>query len=223
MTDDVDALPAADSTPRHLAPGDVGIVAARDFVHESPFTFKNGQTLPGFTLRYETYGVLNATRDNAVLICHALSGDHHCAGWHSAEDRKPGWWNNLIGPGKAVDTRRFYVICPNVLGGCQGSTGPSSTNPATGRPYGLNFPFVTIRDMVHAQKLLLDHLGVAELHAVLGGSMGGMTGTLFAIEFPGLVRRVLAMATTARESAQAIALQRGGPPGDHARPGLEPG
>ena len=210
MTDDVDLPPAADATPRHLAAGDVGLVQPQDFVFSRPFAFKNGQTLPGFTLRYETYGTLNATRDNAVLICHAISGDHHCAGWHAPTDRKPGWWNNLIGPGKAVDTRRFFVICANVLGGCQGSTGPSSLDPATGRPYGSSFPFVTIRDMVHAQKLLLDHLGIAELHAAIGGSMGGMTALLSAIEFPRLVRRVLAMATTARESAQAIAFNEVG-------------
>jgi homoserine O-acetyltransferase len=203
MTDDIET--ADGSAPRHLAPGDVGLVHPRDYLHERPFEFKSGQTLPGFVMRYETYGTLNATRDNAVLICHALSGDHHCAGWHSPEDRKPGWWNNLIGPGKAVDTGRFYVICANVLGGCQGSTGPSSPNPVTGLPYGVTFPFVTIRDMVRAQKLLLDHLGISELHAVIGGSMGGMTAMLFAIEFPELVRRVVAMATTARESAQAIA------------------
>jgi homoserine O-acetyltransferase len=202
-------LPGA-AAPRPGATGDVGLVAPSDFVYAHPFTFVNGLTIPGFTLRYETYGRLNTTRDNAVLICHALSGDHHCAGWHADDDRKPGWWNNLIGPGKAVDTGRFFVICANVLGGCQGSTGPSSLNPATGRPYGLEFPFVTISDMVRSQKLLLEHLGIAELHAVIGGSMGGMTATQFAIEFPGLVRRVLAMATTARESAQAIAFNEVG-------------
>ena len=210
MTDDVEAPATDEPAPRYLAPGDVGLVAPHDFVHARPFTFKNGQTIPGFTLRYETYGTLNVSRDNAVLICHALSGDHHCAGWHAPTDRKPGWWNNLIGPGKAVDTRRFFVICPNVLGGCQGSTGPSSLDPATGRPYGLRFPVVSIRDMVHAQKLLLDHLGIVGLHAVIGGSMGGMTATLFAIEFPELVRRVLAMATTGRESTQAIAFNEVG-------------
>jgi homoserine O-acetyltransferase len=210
MTDDLETAPAEAATPRHLAPGDVGLVTPRDFVHPHPFTFKSGQIIPGFTLRYETYGALNATRDNAILICHALSGDHHCAGWHSPEDRKPGWWNNLIGPGKAVDTRRFFVICANVVGGCQGSTGPSSPNPATGRPYGTLFPFVTIRDMVRAQKLLLDHLGVAELHGVIGGSMGGMQALLFAIEYPHFTRRVLAMATTGRESAQAIAFNEVG-------------
>ncbi len=209
MTDDADAA-RGDNFPFAAAKGDAGLVSPRDFVHPHPFTFKNGQSLPGFTLRYETSGPLRAPRDTAILICPARSGDHHCAGWHSPEDRKPGWWNNLIGPGKAVDTRRFFVICVNVLGGCQGSTGPSSTNPATGLPYGVGFPFVTIRDMVLAQKLLLDHLGVAELHAAIGGSMGGMTALLFAIEYPLLVRRVVAMATTARESAQAIAFNEVG-------------
>ncbi len=210
MTDDVEVPPGPGSAPRHLSPGDVGLAQPRDFVHSRPFAFRSGQTLPGFTLRYETYGTLNITRDNVVLICHALSGDHHCAGWHSPDDRKPGWWNNLIGPGKAVDTRRFFVICANVLGGCQGSTGPSSADPSTGRPYGITFPFVTISDIVRSQKLLLEHLGIDELHAVIGGSMGGMIATQFSIEFPSLVRRVLAMASTARESAQAIAFNEVG-------------
>ncbi|HWL17932.1 MAG TPA: homoserine O-acetyltransferase [Opitutus sp.] len=206
MTDDPTDVIAHD----RLARGEVGIVVPHDFVYPHPFTFNSGQTLPGFTLRYETYGELNATRDNAVLICHALSGDHHCAGLHTPEDRKPGWWNNLIGPGKAVDTERFFVICANVLGGCQGSTGPSSTNPETNRPYGLSFPFVTIPDMVRAQKHLLDHLGISELHAAIGGSMGGMLALQFAIEYPNFVRRVAAMATTAREGAQAIAFNEVG-------------
>lgn len=209
MTDDVE-LPTLPDPTRHLARGDVGLISARDFVYAHPFTFKSGQIIPGFTLRYETYGTLNATRNNAIVICHALSGDHHCAGWHAPTDRKPGWWNNLVGPGKAVDTNRFFVICANVLGGCQGSTGPSSTNPATGRAYGVDFPFVTILDMVRSEKLLLDHLGVNELHAVIGGSMGGMLALLFSIEFPRYTRRVLAMATTARESAQAIAFNEVG-------------
>lgn len=210
MTDDVEVPSRPGSAPGHLSPGDVGLAQPRDFVYGHPFTFRSGQTLPGFTLRYETYGTLNVTRDNAVLICHALSGDHHCAGWHAPEDRKPGWWNNLIGPGKAVDTRRFFVVCANVIGGCQGSTGPSSADPSTGRPYGTAFPFVTISDIVRTQKLLLEHLGVDEVHAAIGGSMGGMIATQFSIEYPSLVRRVLAMASTARESAQAIAFNEVG-------------
>jgi homoserine O-acetyltransferase len=210
MADDVQAPDEPATHLRHLAGDDVGIVRPRDFTHLGTFAFKSGQSIEGFTLRYETYGQLNATRDNAILICHALSGDHHCAGWHSASDAKPGWWNNLIGPGKAVDTRRFFVVCANVLGGCQGSTGPSSINPATGAPYGTRFPFVTIRDMVVAQKLLLDHLGVAELHAAIGGSMGGMTAMLFAIEFPVFTKRQIILASTANESAQAIAFNEVG-------------
>jgi homoserine O-acetyltransferase len=199
----------ANASHPSAATGEVGLVEPHDFHCRAPFTFDSGQTLPGFTLRYETYGQLNATRDNTILICHALSGDHHCAGLHPG-DRKPGWWNNLIGPGKAVDTRRFFVVCANVLGGCVGSTGPSSPNPETGQPYGVAFPFVTIRDMVRSQKLLLDQLGVVSLYAAIGGSMGGMQVLQWGIEFPGFTRRMLAMATTARESAQAIAFNEVG-------------
>ncbi|ATC63779.1 homoserine O-acetyltransferase [Nibricoccus aquaticus] len=190
--------------PARTEPGEVGLVEPRDFVSIESFLFESGQSLAGFTLRYETYGRLNTAKDNVVIICHALSGDHHCAGIHSLTDRKPGWWNNLIGPGKAVDTNRFFVLCSNCLGGCQGSTGPSSINPATGRPYGVTFPFVTIRDMVRAQKRLLDSLGITSIYAVVGGSMGGMQAVQWGIEYPAFVRRVLAMATTARESAQGI-------------------
>jgi homoserine O-acetyltransferase len=223
---------AATATP---APGDVGLVVPRDFVSTELFTFDSGQTLPGFTLRYETYGKLNAAGDNAVLICHALSGDHHCAGRHAATDRKPGWWNNLVGPGKAVDTDKFFVLCANVPGGCQGSSGPAATNPATGRPFGMAFPFVSIRDMVRAQKIWLDALGVKKLHAAIGGSMGGMQALQLGIEWPGFCRRLIVLAATARESAQAIAFNevgrqavmqdpewRGGdyPPGGGPRVGL---
>jgi len=188
----------------------VGVVVPRDFHCTKPFTFDSGQTLPEFILRYETYGELNDARDNVIVIAHALSGDHHCAGVHSPSDRKPGWWNNLIGPGKAVDTRRFFVVCANVLGGCVGSSGPSSLNPETGRPFGLSFPFVTIRDMVRSQKLLLDHLGVQSVYAVIGGSMGGMQVLQWGIEYPEFTRRLIAMASTARESAQAIAFNEVG-------------
>jgi len=191
-------------TTTRSEPGEVGLVEAHDFVSTESFAFESGQSLPGFTLRYETYGRLNSTRDNVVLISHALSGDHHCAGIHSLNDRKPGWWNNLIGPGKAVDTNRFFVICSNCLGGCQGSSGPSSIDLGAGQPFGIKFPFVTIRDMVRAQKRLLDSLGITSLDAVLGGSMGGMQVLQWGIEYPSFVRRLLPMATTARESAQGI-------------------
>ena len=191
-------------------PGEVGLVEPRDFTSSTPFVCDDGHTLPGFTLRYETYGHLNPAKDNAVLVCHALSGDHHCAGIHSLADRKPGWWNNLIGPGKAVDTNHLFVVCANVLGGCQGSTGPLSPDPATGRPYGITFPAVTIRDMVRSQKLLLDHLGVRRLRCALGGSMGGMQALQWSIEYPDFCDKVLAMATTAREGAQAIAFNEVG-------------
>ena len=201
MNDADDTQPATGAPP----PGEVGLVESHDFVCNEPFACEGGQALPGFTLRYETYGRLNPARDNAILICHALSGDHHCAGIHSLSDRKPGWWNNLIGPGKAVDTNKFFVLCANCLGGCQGSTGPLSVDPRTGRPFGMTFPFVTIRDMVRAQKILCDHLGLASLYAVTGGSMGGMQVLQWAIEFPGFVKKILPLATTARESAQAIA------------------
>ena len=165
-------------------PGEVGLVEPHDFVCSKPFTFESGQVLPGFTLRYETYGKLNAARDNTILICHALSGDHHCAGIYSADDRKPGWWNNLIGPGKAVDTNKFFVLCINCLGGCQGSTGPSSTDPRTGRPFGIAFPFVTIRDMVRAQKLLCDHLGLASLYAITGDRWAACRCSSGPLSFP---------------------------------------
>ena len=190
--------------------GSVGIVVPQDFTSNQTFTFKSGQSIPGFNIRYETYGEMNEARDNVILICHALSGNHHCAGRHSPDERKPGWWDNIIGPGKAIDTNKFCVIGTNCIGGCSGSTGPSSIDPTTNRPYGKNFPMLTIHDMVRAQKLLMDHLGVQALHAVIGGSMGGMQATLWAILYPSFVRRLLAMATTAREGAQAIAFNEVG-------------
>ncbi len=185
--------------------GEVGIVRHEDFHHDGLFRFDSGETIPGFRLRYETYGTLDSSRSNAILVCHALSGDHHCAGVYSLRDRKPGWWNRMIGPGKPVDTNRFFVICSNCLGGCQGSSGPSSLNPETGEPYRLAFPVPTIGDMVRAQVLLLDHLGIDRLAAVTGGSMGGMQALQWAIDQPDRVRSVLALATTPRQNAQAIA------------------
>lgn len=192
-------------------PGEVGIVAWKDFRMAGGLDLENGSRLSELTVRYETYGRLNAAGDNAVLVCHALSGDHHCAGIHSLKDPRPGWWNNLIGPGKPLDTNQYFVICSNCLGGCQGSTGPTSTNPATGRPYGLDFPLISIADMVRAQyALLTDGLGLSGLYAAIGGSMGGMQVLQWGIQYPGFVRRLLPMATTARQNAQAIAFNEVG-------------
>ena len=183
-------------------PGEVGLVTAQDYVSDEAFTFDCGRTIPGYTLRYETYGRLNSAGDNAILVCHALSGDHHCAGFHDLTDRKTGWWNNIIGPGKALDTNRYFVLCSNVIGGCQGSTGPLSIDPETGKPYGINFPIVSIRDMVRAQARWLRAIGVTQLQGVIGGSMGGMQVLEWGITYPTFVRKLLAMATTAREGAR---------------------
>ena len=190
--------------------GEVGLVRFEDFVCPEAFGFEDGQSIPGFTLRYETYGRMNADRTNGILICHALSGDHHCAGIHSLKDRKTGWWNNMIGPGKPIDTNRFFVVSSNCIGGCQGSSGPNSINPETGHPYNLAFPAVSIRDMVRTQRLLVDHLGLNGLVAVIGGSMGGMQVLQWGIEYPGFVRRLIPMATTSRHGSQAIAFNEVG-------------
>jgi homoserine O-acetyltransferase/O-succinyltransferase len=167
---------------------------------------ESGQTLHPVTVAYETYGELNASRDNAVLVCHALSGDAHAAGRYAPDpDERPGWWDILIGPGKPLDTDTYFVICSNFLGGCKGSTGPSSINPATGKPYGLDFPFYTVKDMVQVQRRLIKHLGVPRLLAVIGGSLGGMQALQWAISFPEMVGGVIPIASTARLSPQAIA------------------
>ena len=190
--------------------GEVGLVEYRDFVCKEPFRFENGQSIPEFQLRYETYGQLNTDHSNAILICHALSGDHHCAGTHSLEDRKPGWWNHMVGPHKPIDTTRFYIVSSNCLGGCVGSTGPTSINPVTGRRYNLDFPILSIADFVCAQRRLADYLEIPSWHAVIGGSMGGMQALQWAVSFPDFVQRIIALATTARHSSQAIAFNEVG-------------
>ena len=201
---DAEQMPSA-------ADGEVGLVRFEDFASKTPFAFDCGASIPEFTLRYETYGALNAARDNAILVCHALSGDHHCAGVHSFDDKKSGWWNTLIGPNKPLDTNRFFVVCSNCIGGCQGSTGPASLDPRTGAPYRMTFPELTVRDMVRAQgRLIFEHLKIARLACVVGGSMGGMQALQWGIEFPERVARVLALATTARQNAQAIAFNEVG-------------
>ncbi|HZT38799.1 MAG TPA: homoserine O-acetyltransferase [Bryobacteraceae bacterium] len=168
-----------------------------------------GVTLSPVDVAYETYGELNAARSNAILILHAFSGDAHAAGV-SAETGKTGWWDNMIGPGKAFDTDKYFVICSNVLGGCMGTTGPSSINPETGCPYAMSFPVITISDMVRLQKMLVDHLGITRLLAVAGGSMGGMQALEWAVAYPQAVASVLPIATTARHSAQQIAFNEVG-------------
>ncbi len=184
----------------------VGLVEQRFHTWQEPLPLESGALLGPITLAYETYGKLDAGRRNAVLIMHALSGDAHVAGRHRSEARKPGWWDTMVGPGKAFDTERYFVICANILGGCQGSTGPSSINPRTGERYNLAFPVITIGDMVEAQIRLLDVLGVEQLLATAGGSMGGMQVLQLAAAHPERVRLAIPLATTARSSAQAIAL-----------------
>jgi homoserine O-acetyltransferase len=181
-----------------------------------PLVLDSGKRLSPLTTAYMTYGTLNAERSNAVLIAHALSGDQFVASTHPVTG-KPGWWDLMVGPGKPIDTDRFFVICANVVGGCMGTTGPSDINPATGEPYGLKFPVVTIRDMVRAQAMLLDALGIEQLLCVLGGSMGGMQVLQWAASYPERVFSAMPIATAARHSAQNIAFRRGGTPGDHGR------
>ncbi|MFP3896004.1 MAG: homoserine O-acetyltransferase [Anaerolineales bacterium] len=191
----------------------VGVVETRFWTPELPpggFALACGESLPSITLAYETYGELDPQRDNAVLILHALSGDAHVAGVHSPSDRKAGWWDVMVGPGKPYDTNKYFIVCSNILGGCKGSTGPSSINRETGEPYGLGFPMVTIGDMVRAQRMLMDHLGIERLLAVTGGSMGGMQALEWAVRFPDRVASVHAIATAARLSAQAIAFDEVG-------------
>ena len=168
-----------------------------------PFDLEKGGKLQKVTVGYETYGQLNASKGNAILVCHAISGDSHVARHDESDD--PGWWEVLIGPGKAIDTNRFFVICPNLLGGCRGTTGPCSENPQTGRPYGRDFPTITIGDMVEVQRRLLEHLGIPQLLAVVGGSLGGHQALTWATRYPAAVRGVVAMATSPRLTSQAIA------------------
>lgn len=189
----------------HPADHSVGLVKPAIFRSSAPFTLQCGVTLPGFELVYETYGQLNPERSNAILICHALSGHHHAAGYHTPEDDKPGWWDSCIGPGKPIDTRRFFVVSLNNLGGCNGSTGPLSLNPSTGAFWGPDFPTVTVRDWVESQTLLADALGIRRFAAVIGGSLGGMQAMLWAMEHPERVRAAVLIATAARLSAQNIA------------------
>lgn len=186
-------------------PGSVGIVSPQYLRCEQPLALACGRSLTGYDLVYETYGELNAQASNAVLVCHALSGHHHAAGYHNEQDSKPGWWHQCIGPGKPIDTERFFVVSLNNLGGCHGSTGPSSINPETGRVWGPDFPPIRVRDWVNSQARLADHLGIGSWAAVIGGSLGGMQAMRWALEYPDRVRHCIVIASAMKLSAQNIA------------------
>jgi len=183
----------------------VGIVHPQSRHFEQPLPLRSGATLPPFTLVYETYGTLNADVSNAVLVCHALNASHHVAGRHDDAQGAEGWWDNLVGPGKPLDTERFFVIGVNNLGSCFGSTGPMHPNPATGRPYGADFPVVTVEDWVDAQARLIDALGIRQLAAVIGGSLGGMQALAWTLRHAQRVRHCIAVASAPNLSAQNIA------------------
>ncbi|MGA1561881.1 MAG: homoserine O-succinyltransferase MetX [Gammaproteobacteria bacterium] len=191
--------------PSQLPDDSVGLVTPQTLHFAAPLTLESGSVLPKYDLVIETYGTLNANKDNAILICHALSGNHHAAGYHSMEDRKPGWWDTSIGPGKAIDTNRFFVVCLNNLGGCDGSTGPTTPHPETGKPYGPDFPIVTVKDWVESQARLADHLGIQQWAAVVGGSLGGMQVLQWSIAYPERLRHAVVIAAAPRLTAQNIA------------------
>lgn len=183
----------------------VGIVRPYAVDFDQSIVLESGQVLAGFRLMVETYGTLNTDKSNAILICHALSGSHHAAGYHSENDKKAGWWDNFIGPNKAIDTNRFFVVCLNNIGSCYGSTGPTSINPETAQAFGADFPLVTIKDWVLTQKMLADRLKIDIWHAVVGGSMGGMQALKWAIDFPTRLKKCVVIASTPKLSAQNIA------------------
>jgi homoserine O-acetyltransferase len=186
----------------------VGIVETRTIrvvEAERPLELECGKRFGPIDVAYETYGRLNGAEDNVILVCHALSGDAHVAGLHGPDDMKPGWWDIMVGPGKGIDTNKYFVICSNFLGGCSGTTGPTSVNPVTGKPYGLDFPIIPIADMVKVQKLLLEKLGIKKILAAIGGSIGGMQVLQWAITYPDFVRAAIPIATTTHLGAQSIA------------------
>jgi len=191
--------------PPSLLELSIGIVTSKSAHFSQPLNLKSGAVLPAFDLAYETYGQLNADKSNAVLICHALSGNHHVAGKYNADDRHAGWWDNLVGPNKPLDTNKFFVIGMNNLGGCHGSTGPSSINPQSKQPWGSQFPMLTVEDWVTSQTLLADYLGIEQLAAVVGGSLGGMQALQWTIAYPERVRHALVIASAPNLTAQNMA------------------
>ena len=191
--------------PDKIPQDSVGLVVPETIKFDEPLELACGRTLVNYQLVIETYGKLNEEKNNAVLICHALSGHHHAAGYHSPADWKPGWWENYIGPGKPIDTDRFFVVCPNNLGGCHGSTGPSSINPETGKVWGVTFPPLRVRDWVNSQANLADKLNIKKWAAVIGGSLGGMQAMRWALEFPDRINHAIVIASAMKLSAQNIA------------------
>ena len=187
----------------------VGIVEKQFYTFAEPphvMQLESRAELGSITLAYETYGKLNEARDNVVMVLHALSGNSHAAGYYSEQDEKPGWWDNMVGPGKGIDTNKYFVICPNIIGSCYGSTGPSSVNPETSQPYALDFPLFTINDIVRTQKELIDHLGIKKLLCLVGGSIGGMQAMEWAVCYPDMVASVIPIASTCKRSALSIGL-----------------
>ncbi len=191
--------------PSDIPADSIGLVTPETLHFDTPLALSCGRVLERYDLIIETYGTLNEDASNAVLICHALSGHHHAAGYHSMDDRKPGWWDSAIGPGKPIDTNRFFVVALNNLGGCHGSTGPKSINPETGKPYGPDFPIFTVKDWVNSQVRLADRLGIAQWAAIIGGSLGGMQAMQWAIDYPDRLRNCLMIAAAPKLSAQNIA------------------
>jgi homoserine O-acetyltransferase len=183
----------------------IGIVSAQVAHFDTPLEFRSSAVLSGYDLVYETYGTLNADKSNAILVCHALSGNHHVAGYYADDAKSVGWWDNMIGPGKPIDTDKFFVIGLNNLGGCHGSTGPSSVNPETGQPYGSSFPVVTVEDWVESQARLADTLGIKQFAAVMGGSLGGMQAIQWSLSYPERVRHVMVIAAAPHLTAENIA------------------
>jgi homoserine O-acetyltransferase len=188
-----------------LDPSSVGAASARMAHFDQPLRLRSGAELPAFDIAYETYGTLNAARSNAVLVCHALNASHHVAGFYESDPGNVGWWDNLVGPGKPLDTRRFFVVGSNYLGSCFGSTGPASINPATGKPWGADFPVVTIEDWVEAQARLADHLGIERFAAAIGGSLGAMQALQWTLSYPERIRHSIVVAAAARLTPQNIA------------------
>jgi len=186
-------------------PSSVGAATAQKAHFSAPLRLRGGAELPGFDLAYETYGTLNAAKSNAVLVCHALNASHHVAGYYEKEKDNIGWWDNLVGPGKPLDTNRFFVIGSNYIGSCFGSTGPASINPATGKPWGADFPVVTVEDWVEAQRLLADHLGIERFAAVIGGSLGAMQALQWTLSYPERIRHSIVIAAAAKLTPQNIA------------------